>query len=167
MGRLTVSSSVTVSSIGVLANINGNSNLQFLIFNAVTGANLFTSAAKSFVDVGEAYYFSDPLSFTFDPGITYAVGATSSAGASYRLDEQVNTVGAFSFLLGNQNTGGAFGASTLITSQACCDVATAFVIAEPGAVPEPATWAMMLTGFGIAGAALRKRRQQTVRVTYA
>jgi hypothetical protein len=27
-----------------------------------------------------------------------------------------------------------------------------------GAVPEPATWAMMITGFGLAGAALRRRR---------
>ena len=29
-----------------------------------------------------------------------------------------------------------------------------------GAVPEPATWAMMLAGFGLTGAALRRRRQQ-------
>ncbi|HEY9234280.1 MAG TPA: PEPxxWA-CTERM sorting domain-containing protein, partial [Phenylobacterium sp.] len=27
-----------------------------------------------------------------------------------------------------------------------------------GAVPEPATWAMMITGFGLAGAAIRRRR---------
>jgi hypothetical protein len=35
-----------------------------------------------------------------------------------------------------------------------------------GAVPEPATWAMMLVGFGLAGAGMRRRRQ-SVRVTYA
>lgn len=29
----------------------------------------------------------------------------------------------------------------------------------PGAVPEPATWAMMLLGFGAIGAAMRRRRQ--------
>lgn len=28
----------------------------------------------------------------------------------------------------------------------------------PSAVPEPATWAMMITGFGLAGVALRRRR---------
>ena len=28
----------------------------------------------------------------------------------------------------------------------------------PSAVPEPATWAMMITGFGLAGAAIRRRR---------
>ncbi len=35
-----------------------------------------------------------------------------------------------------------------------------------GAVPEPGTWAMMLTGFGLAGAALRRRRA-SVKVQYA
>ena len=34
------------------------------------------------------------------------------------------------------------------------------------AVPEPATWGMMIMGFGVMGAAMRRRRQQ-VRVTYA
>ena len=32
----------------------------------------------------------------------------------------------------------------------------------PGAVPEPATWAMMMLGFGAMGASLRRRRD-TVR----
>ena len=31
------------------------------------------------------------------------------------------------------------------------------VLDVPSAVPEPATWAMMITGFGLAGAALRRR----------
>jgi hypothetical protein len=34
-----------------------------------------------------------------------------------------------------------------------------------GAVPEPASWALMITGFGLAGAAMRRR--QKVSVTYA
>ena len=40
------------------------------------------------------------------------------------------------------------------------------VVASIGGVPEPAAWAMMLGGFGIAGAAVRRRRN-VVRVTYA
>ena len=35
------------------------------------------------------------------------------------------------------------------------------------AVPEPATWAMMLIGFGMVGFALRARRKQNVRVSYS
>lgn len=36
-----------------------------------------------------------------------------------------------------------------------------------GAVPEPATWAMMLIGFGAIGAAVRRQRKATVKVSYA
>ena len=39
-------------------------------------------------------------------------------------------------------------------------------IATTSAVPEPATWAMMITGFGMAGAAMRRRRQ-TAALAYA
>ena len=35
------------------------------------------------------------------------------------------------------------------------------------AVPEPATWAMMLLGFGMVGGAVRGRRRRAMRVTYA
>jgi PEP-CTERM motif len=38
--------------------------------------------------------------------------------------------------------------------------------APTGGVPEPASWALMLGGFGLTGAAMR-RRQRTVSVTYA
>lgn len=35
------------------------------------------------------------------------------------------------------------------------------------AVPEPASWAMMLTGFGMVGFGLRSRKRQVVKVTFA
>ncbi len=36
----------------------------------------------------------------------------------------------------------------------------------PGAVPEPATWAMMVAGFGLVGGALRRKRRETVRYSF-
>jgi hypothetical protein len=44
--------------------------------------------------------------------------------------------------------------------------ATFPVVTNPG-VPEPATWAMMLMGFGAMGFAIRRRRNTTVRIRYA
>lgn len=35
------------------------------------------------------------------------------------------------------------------------------------AVPEPATWAMMILGLGLVGAAMRRRRQSTVRYSFS
>lgn len=37
----------------------------------------------------------------------------------------------------------------------------------PGAVPEPATWAMMLLGFGAIGFAMRRRRKEQLNVRFA
>ena len=38
--------------------------------------------------------------------------------------------------------------------------------APTAAVPEPATWAMMLLGFGAIGFGMRRRRSDTVRVRF-
>jgi hypothetical protein len=38
------------------------------------------------------------------------------------------------------------------------DLAMTLTTAAPAAVPEPASWAMMLGGFGLVGGALRRRR---------
>jgi hypothetical protein len=40
-------------------------------------------------------------------------------------------------------------------------------ISPIAAVPEPATWAMMILGFGLVGGAMRSRQRQSVRVAYA
>jgi hypothetical protein len=40
-------------------------------------------------------------------------------------------------------------------------------IPASGAVPEPATWAMMLIGFGLVGFAMRKRSSLRTTTTYA
>ncbi|MDZ7588232.1 MAG: PEPxxWA-CTERM sorting domain-containing protein [Parasphingorhabdus sp.] len=42
-----------------------------------------------------------------------------------------------------------------------------FVGVQVGGVPEPSTWAMMIFGFGLAGAAMRRQRKQTLNLTYA
>lgn len=44
-------------------------------------------------------------------------------------------------------------------------VSDAGFVSAAGAVPEPATWGMMILGFGMAGASMRRRRRTTI--TYA
>ena len=40
-------------------------------------------------------------------------------------------------------------------------------IGTPGAVPEPATWALMILGFGAVGMAMRRRNMSTSKIAYA
>ena len=93
---------------------------------------------------------------------------------SIRFNYSDNT---FDILDGNQMSGGAFGGDQSIgrrmtytfggktvTSVVFASSQNSFEfdnIATVSAVPEPATWAMLITGFGLAGATLRQRRRQT------
>lgn len=40
-------------------------------------------------------------------------------------------------------------------------------IGVPGGVPEPATWAMMMLGIGLAGAAMRRRQKVSAKISFA
>ncbi len=159
VGRITVSSSQTISRFGVDVDLNGASNVKFLIFDSSSGSLLYSSAAKAFADTGAGYKFSDAFSFTFNVGTTYGLTAVSDTGGAYNVDFTANTIGAFSFLTGNQNNNG-FANPVLDTSQNCCDVWTALDTDRITAgVPEPSTWAMMLIGFAGLGLASWRRRE--------
>lgn len=166
-GRLTVDTATTISRIGFLNDLSSDGKMKFFIFDAVTGANLFTSATTAFIDDGESYKWSDKLQFTFKPGMVYSIGAASSVSTLFVFDRTANSTNGFNFLTGNQNLRDAFEKVTLDTRQNCCDVATAFEIGGLAAVPEPATWAFMIFGFGAIGGALRTRRKGDVKVSYA
>ncbi len=62
----------------------------------------------------------------------------------------ISTTPTVSFLQQSTPTGGFWVAQT--TS----------ITSGSGAVPEPATWAMLITGFGLVGASMRRRRLATV-----
>jgi hypothetical protein len=156
VGRLTVSSSQTISGFGVDVDLNGNGNLSFLIYDSSTTSILYNSGPEAFTDTGAGYKYSNAFSFTFNPGTVYGLTAASDVGGSYFVDFTPNNVGGYSFLTGNQNISGA--GHTLGSSQYCCDVGTSLVAS--GGVPEPATWTLMIGGFGGLGAMLRRRRGQ-------
>lgn len=92
------------------------------------------------------YGFGDSSPF-FNRDTAYAVNVSNFAHS--------NANAAFTFRVnGNGWQGGAdeaFGLDNIIVSIPGQDV---------GAVPEPATWAMMIAGFGIVGARMRRRRRR-------
>lgn len=79
----------------------------------------------------------------------------------------------FGLKIGSRFSGNAQFVHGLIDNVRISNVALAanqlgyFTDSATGAVPEPATWAMMLVGFGMVGGALRRRQVNGVRIRYA
>ena len=107
---------------------------------AMSGTNVFLDASRSYSDQGL------PLSFFWD--LTDS-GTFTEQGAIVP------------FLVPVAPAGTGFTYVVRATDSLTTSSASGTVYVVPGApvgVPEPATWALMINGFGMAGAALRRRR---------
>ncbi len=111
-------------------------------------------ASQAFKNNGEIVIWNDETEG--DQGAQATGGFTSmeivisklAKGNGFTTSIQYNhnsDLATLSQIFGVAAPGGAAGANTMAD------------LFKPGAVPEPATWAMMITGFGLVGAALRRR----------
>ncbi len=93
-------------------------------------------------------------------------GATSGVDLDqfgYGLDSEFRYV----MLTDNPNSGSTSGQTVGADIDAVAAISTRRVDPPIGAVPEPATWALMLVGFGAVGASLRFRRRTRLNLAYA
>jgi hypothetical protein len=124
--------------------------------------SIASGAVGDFIDSGPTDHGA-LFDFSFDP---LAAGASRTFSIYYgaSLSEAnalaaLGTVGAEVYSLGQSSDnrlGTTAGRSTFIFG-----FGGVGGTAVPGAVPEPATWAMMLFGFGGIGAAMRRRKSKT------
>jgi hypothetical protein len=93
------------------------------------------------------------------------LGSVSTSGANYTGVGTPNALLSLAFpVITSVTFSGVGGGSNTFTLD---DVTVGGTIINNSGVPEPATWAMMLIGFGAIGLATRRRRQQNVMVSYA
>jgi hypothetical protein len=125
---------------------------------------------------------------TTGPYLALSPGATVSSASTFAAVTATVNTAAFqvpgSHVLGfrfyNENTsainygymtlltGGTTGFPLTITGWTFENSGAAITVpGANGGVPEPATWAMMIMGFGAMGAAMRRTRATTLRVRYA
>jgi hypothetical protein len=99
-------------------------------------------------------YFTDRGTVSFGPSMQYAAFSTATP---IRFTNGNNFIG-LRAVASNGDTfyGFAFTTNNVLNSVGFETVANTTITATT-AVPEPATWAMMIGGFGLAGAAMRRR----------
>lgn len=135
-------------------NVPSETNvLNASVMNGMSGSNLlsgsytFTPAASGSLafQSGNNLYFEGTTEGSYD---TYTTNFASTVGSLYDL----------TFNLASYGGGEANGLRITATNVTPGNV---------GAVPEPATWAMMMVGFGMIGFGLRRRAKVATSVRFA
>jgi hypothetical protein len=171
---------------GCAANTTSASNSNTINFNGSaigTTLDLFRYSADGMLD----WRPNVDSYFSIDGGATEFLGNSNESTGAYHGDRAQashwDANGTCSNFIGIMNPYLCSGAGGVVTAQdlGAFDAIgwnlNVDALANPGytytsaqaytaAVPEPATWAMMIAGFGVAGGALRRSRR-TTRVTFA
>ena len=167
--------------------VTRSSNGLDLIFSNIIGLN---GSSINFRTALGGLAFSDSssigaLDLTFSQDIRFISYAVSNSeddgtGAFFRLEQGLNSfdnptdmTGTFSFpgavFAGNSgirlNTGDRIEGRT--SEFEAWAISSITVDTVNGAIPEPATWAFMIFGFGAISGAMRRQRKANVKVSYA
>lgn len=161
MRTIIAAAALAVGAIGLAAPANAQSYSFSLTFGDQSGAGKLTTASDA--SAGPSLVTS--IDGTLDGQAITLLPPSSYAGNDNLLSafSPFFSVGGLSFTAGNQtyNLYNAFGTPVGCTpSIPGCDVPVTFSLnAATPAVPEPATWLLMLSGFGAIGFSMRRRRQ--------
>ena len=146
---------------GEILGVSTSDNAAVTATPPIFGAVL---PSVSFTNRGTVQYGPPPEAFGFYSSFPETTFARFSNGENFLgLRVTQNGQNFYGFAYTTNQTLNGFGFETLpeTTITATTDFSTA-------AIPEPATWAMLLIGFAAIGGALRASRRRTgVRVTYA
>lgn len=102
-----------------------------------------------------------------NPGNSIGFGETGAGTLAFNFASPLTSITLSNFLdryqgfdttVSGQNITSAVGQGTPVRGGG---------VPPPGAVPEPATWATMILGFGLIGGAMRRRQRQMVRFHFA
>jgi hypothetical protein len=94
----------------------------------------------------------------FPPGVGFSTAVDPFTTEFFQLFMPLSTPGTFSDLWGNEAAQIDLGSIAFVYIVHFVDSGTAVGVLE-SAIPEPATWSMMIVGFGMAGGLLRRRRR--------
>jgi hypothetical protein len=165
---------------------NGNAEIHYL----VNGGPAVTYQHPAWVTAGDAYWIStsstgaftqNPNSYTLTFDLTGFDLSSASIGGLFAVDDEgsVSLNGGAAIAAANSyhgltsfsfNSGFVAGVNTLTFNVVDTGGAPSGLLVSglhgtadlAGSVPEPASWAMMLGGFGLVGGAMRGRRKTAV-----
>jgi hypothetical protein len=157
LAHFTFGQETTIEGFSALLDSGAAGNIKFLIFDE--GALAYESASIALANsLGFAEVFSGPMSYTFQTGRSYFVGAIADVGASWAYSLTEVTQNGVTNVRGNANVSNF--ASPLLGGLAEASIAVSLYGELPGdaVVPLPAAAPLLAFGLAAIGVAARRRR---------
>lgn len=145
-GTLNGAGTLTTNDTSFTNPLNGYTAQQITGITGTFNGSAITGLANVF-GANNLFYLTGPF-FVDGNGLGFTTASNVSANLFITNDTSYRV-----------NTQGAGLLTGLVTANA--------TVAATPAVPEPATWGMMLIGFGAIGASMRRRKAATSRVNYS
>lgn len=158
----------TVNELGIWTSIDQEQDVKFLIFDSYvgggSGALLFSQAKHFAQNSSQQWIYSDSFDFTFQAGHTYDIGILGNGNTLTGMYSYGGTVSQNGITGINNNANfDSFSNPETDPGDYASVLPYVQLIQTGGAVPEPASWALMLGGFGMVGGALRSRKKVAAR----
>jgi len=151
----TLSRASTISALGFWIPANLTSN-RVAIWDL--SGNVLTSATVNATDPAQGDYRYSPIAPLSLGAGEYVIGGELQSGGMFPFDlTGVTTAGGYTWTGHRENVNPGFNFPS--PEVGLGNQSAALVNFSVSAVPEPATWAMMLIGFGGVGMVIRRRRK--------
>ncbi|WP_293375093.1 PEPxxWA-CTERM sorting domain-containing protein [Phenylobacterium sp.] len=146
-------SGVSANGLIVGQYFSGGKNLGFLdddgVFTTIAPPSATVTHISAVNDLGEVVGTANGVSFAEQGGVFSTLDLPPFDPDSNQGPDTINDAGVI---------GGSLYSGNGFNFEYTGFVATPLAPAGTGGVPEPAAWSLMIAGFGLAGAALRRRR---------
>jgi hypothetical protein len=156
--HVNVGTNTTLTSIGFYSATPNGGNVKYMIWDGTNSTLLFSIVGTTVTGSSPALTFSPDFTYNLLAGSSYYFGIISDSA----LDVGIINSGAITLTQNGLTATGVNSNYTNYASPAFANLAGASINlvlrGTQGAVPEPATWLMMIIGFGAIGMSMRFRR---------
>lgn len=157
-----VSTNTTLTNIGFYSASTNGGDLKYMIWDGTDSTLLFSIVGGLPVAGSPTLTFSPDFVFNLVAGSSYYFGVISDAAADYGYTYPPITVSQNGLTATGVNSNYANYASPSFAGDAAASINLVLLGSQAGgAVPEPATWMMLILGFGAVGFAVRKAKRRT------
>jgi len=155
-----VATNTSLTNIGFYSATPNGGNVKYMIWDGTNSTLLFSIVGTTVTGSTPTLTFSPDFTFNLLAGSSYYFGIISDSA----LDVGIINNGAITLTqngltaTGNNSNYTNFGSPTFV-ALAGASINLVLLGTQTGAVPEPATWMMMIIGFGAIGWSVRRGRK--------